>query len=620
MRDVPFTIACNGADIPKGAQVSALQLSYLKAGRKKPNVRMGLPTLVRSVFHLSPRVLDLIEIASFLFAADRSCSRGSRYAVDFTSWPRDFRFFIKVRDVKFWSERGVSEKLAELLVFLTGDNSYDFKFQGGHQTEKADLFDEEQFHVDMSVPTDIALFSGGLDSLAGAVSMLQLGAEKLCLVSHRSGQPGTIKTQDALFRALSSEYGDRVEYYKFRTGLSGSNSREETQRTRSFLFSSIAFALSSAYQKDHFYIFENGITSMNLPRREDAKNARSSRTTHPKTIRMMAEFLSLIEDREISIKMPFFWKTKTDILCDLKSYAKQNLVSSSVSCSQTFQPFSKGTQCGVCYQCIDRRFASFASDLDDFDHRGLYNTDFVLEPICDGEAKSGLMGYMAQAKEFATVNSDAIFEKYLTELVDVIDYVDGSDEDEKVLRIAALCKRHGGQVWDAVKKIQMKYDDPTKPVVKGSLLDLLNRREHLKDPLLRLIEDISGRLLRSIRVLYQKEKPKNENRLNDAIEAILQKDEEHFRREYPAIPFALCKTIPDHFEETKGLLIEAKYLRGNLTISKLTDQLGADVFKYPKQNPILFVIYDPDGKIIDEVRFTVDVQSADPRANVLILR
>ena len=583
-------------------------------------MKVGLPALVQSVYHLPPRVLDLIEIASFVFAADRSCSRGPRYAVEFNSWARTFRFFIKVRDVEFWNQRAVSDKLVELLTFLTGDSSYEFRFQGGHHTQQVDLFDEEPFRVDLSVPTEIALFSGGLDSLAGAISLLESGTQRLCLASHRSGQPGTIKTQDGLFEALKDEYPDRLEYYKFRTGLTGSHPREETQRTRSFLFSSIAFALSSAYRKDRFYIFENGVTSMNLPRREDAKNARSSRTTHPKTIRMMEEFLSLIEEREISIEVPFFWKTKTEILRGLKAYGKQQLVSSSVSCSQTFQPFSKGTHCGVCYQCIDRRFASFASDLDDFDHKGLYDTDFVMDSISDGEARTILLGYMAQAKEFAALNENATFKKYLPELVDIVDYVDGLNEDQKSLKIADLCKRHGEQVWDGVKKMRIKYDDPTKPVIKGSLLDLLNKREHLKEPLQLMIEDISGKLLLSIPVMYQKGRPKNENRLNDAIEALLRKDQDHFVREYPSIPFALCKTIPDHFERTRGLLIETKYVRGTMSIGELTNQLGADIFKYPKENPILFVIYDPNRKIRDDVKFAGDVQNRDARCTVIFVR
>ena len=616
----PFIISCNDASVSRSSAGDAIRLSYLKSGKRKPNVKVGLPTLVQSVYHLPDRILDLLEIACFVFAADRYCSRGPRDAVEFHSWPRDFRFFIKVRDAKFWSQSIVSEKLAELLTFLTGDNSYEFTFQGGHNTPQVDLFDEEKFHVDLSVPTEIALFSGGLDSLAGTIHLLESGVQKLCLASHRSGQPDTIKTQEGLFEALKCHYPGRIEYYKFHTSLTGQQSREETQRTRSFLYCSIAFALSSAHQKDRFYIFENGVTSMNLPRREDSKNARASRTTHPKTIMLMKEFLSTIEERAIIIETPFFWKTKTDVLLDLKSSSKEQLLPSSVSCSRTRQPFSNGTHCGVCYQCIDRRFAAFAAELDGWDHKSLYNTNFVTESISDGEAKTSLLGYIAQAKEFAELNGNALFDKYLTELVDIVDYVDGSNDDERILKVLELCKRHGEQVWDGLKKLRMKYDDLTKPVIRGSLLDILNSGEHLKDPLQRIIADISATLLQNIPIIYRKEPPRNENRLNDAIEALLQRDKERFVREYPSIPFALCKTIPDHFDEGGGLLIEAKYLREKSSVVELTNQLGADVFKYPEQNPILFIIYDPNRKIYDDVKFMSDIQNRDSRCTVLIIR
>jgi mRNA-degrading endonuclease HigB of HigAB toxin-antitoxin module len=66
--------------------------------------------------------------------------------------------------------------------------------------------------------------------------------------------------------------------------------------------------------------------------------------------------------------------------------------------------------------------------------------------------------------------------------------------------------------------------------------------------------------------------------------------------------------------------VETKYLRGKLTLPALTNQIGADLFKYPTESKILFVLYDPQRKIFDDVKFTTDIQSRDVRCVVLIIR
>ena len=60
---------------------------------------------------------------------------------------------------------------------------------------------------------------------------------------------------------------------------------EKTQRTRSFLFASLAFVLARMFGKERFTFFENGVISFNLPIAGDVLGARATRTTHPRVIR-----------------------------------------------------------------------------------------------------------------------------------------------------------------------------------------------------------------------------------------------------------------------------------------------------------------------------------------------
>ena len=119
--------------------------------------------------------------------------------------------------------------------------------------------------------------------LAGIVDDLRDHNTRLCLVSHRSGQPSIGKTQRQLLKALDTRYPGRVRPYRFDChSRTGERAAEETQRTRFFLYTVIAFVLARNMGKHEITVFENGVTSLNLPKRQDMMHGRASRTTHPR--------------------------------------------------------------------------------------------------------------------------------------------------------------------------------------------------------------------------------------------------------------------------------------------------------------------------------------------------
>jgi len=82
-------VFCNGADnhVHRGERdPEPLVLDYLTDSR----VRVRLPDFVRSMGTLPPRVLDLIEIAAYVFCADRLTSRGPPDSLVYDSWSRQF--------------------------------------------------------------------------------------------------------------------------------------------------------------------------------------------------------------------------------------------------------------------------------------------------------------------------------------------------------------------------------------------------------------------------------------------------------------------------------------------------------------------------------------------------
>ena len=80
----PITFLCNGASLAgELGEEHAVSLDYRTTEASNANVHLGLPDFVRNVYHLPPRILDLLEIAAYVFAADRRTQRGKIHSVEY---------------------------------------------------------------------------------------------------------------------------------------------------------------------------------------------------------------------------------------------------------------------------------------------------------------------------------------------------------------------------------------------------------------------------------------------------------------------------------------------------------------------------------------------------------
>lgn len=216
MKGEPLHIVlCNGAKFPKElnrrANKDTLKLFH-DPGSSERNVNIQLPCFVGAVYHLPNRIKDLLEIAAYVYATDRKTLRGTLNSVEYHKWDRTFHFVFAVRDIAFWNRKDVQFALSEALVFMTGDKSYEFSFQQLASELPMSLFDQGEFAIVPNKPTSIVLFSGGLDSLTGVVDRLKNTDDNICLISHQSGQPESVKTQKKLVEALNQKYGNRCKH------------------------------------------------------------------------------------------------------------------------------------------------------------------------------------------------------------------------------------------------------------------------------------------------------------------------------------------------------------------------------------------------------------------------
>jgi REase_DpnII-MboI len=617
-------VLCGGSNLPlKYKNIKKSHLLRLTYDPNSPdqNVSIELPHFVKTVnCHIPNRIKDLLELAGYVYAADRLTKRGTPNSVEYHSWSRSFNFIIKVRDFEFWNNQTIKNQLNIALCFLSGDMHFDFTFEkGGKDVGQLSVFDKEGVVLDKKDNSSVALFSGGLDSLAGVLEYLETTNNNLILISHRSNNPGITQLQDGVFKLLQKDYEGRIQYYPFYCNLKGERAVEETQRTRIFLYTTIAYALSSLASKDEILVYENGMTSINFYKRQDLINARASRTTHPKALKLLEDFYSSVGETRKYIRHPFLFNTKTDIFLKIKKFNKTRYLNSTISCTKTFLSFennSQATHCGGCSQCIDRRFAAFASNCEDED--AIYDIDLSKDEINNKEAKSHLFDYIKLVADFNQTTILNFPYNFIDVLTNIMPFIHGDRNTDKINKVFKLTKTHTNQVLSAIQRIKL-LDNPLVPKKNNTIHSYIDNREYLKPPIIRFIEMICNRLSVAIPEAYDHEKPKHENALNDLINAILMADSDDYEREFPYFKYSISKTIPDHSFSDKDLLIEAKYLRKKTAKSAITDGIAADLTKYPEDKHKLFVVYDPERRISNDSGFKKDLERK-PNCTIQIIR
>jgi hypothetical protein len=311
--------------------------------------------------------VDLLILAALVHAADTRVSRGGTSQ---DGWTRELRLVVPVSDPTRWSAAGVV--LVRLLNFLTGD-----KWTVDVRSRPARLarFSPTQPARLIGPPyDDLALFSGGLDSLIGAIDALDGGRTPL-LISH-AGEGATSDAQNTLFEALKTKYRSRSVarlrlWMAYPDGFVRGTTAENTTRGRSFLFFALGvFAGTGFAGPVTLKVPENGLIALNVPLDPLRLGSLSTRTTHPFYMARWNEMLSML-GIPVRVENPYWDQTKGEMARDCADGALlRELAASSLSCSSPTKGRwqGHGTQhCGYCLPCLIRRAAlkaGFAPDPD----------------------------------------------------------------------------------------------------------------------------------------------------------------------------------------------------------------------------------------------------------------
>ncbi len=327
-------IECGAA---KPSQADAIALNVHGQGK---NVNLRIDYITRAMVANVPDLLiDLLEIAAYVYCADQRVTRGGPTLANFAeSWRRNMHFMIPVRELAVWQQQDVQRLLAETLGFLS-DDSYAFEFrQARNPFSPRDLYFDN--FIDVSADHEVvAMFSGGLDSFAGALQDLVLHRRSVCLVGH-SSSPKVRHVQDALVdRLKASGLERRIAYMPVWVTNENSRPVDFAQRSRSFLFACLGLVIARMSGKDSITFYENGVVSINPPMAGDVVGGRATRTTHPQVFRRLEELFSLLLERSITIENPLQWMTKSEVAGLVRNADMVDVLALTNSCTRP-QPAS----------------------------------------------------------------------------------------------------------------------------------------------------------------------------------------------------------------------------------------------------------------------------------------
>jgi 7-cyano-7-deazaguanine synthase in queuosine biosynthesis len=330
---------------------------------ERSNVRFSFAEIEKTVgTTLDSLVKDLLDIAVAIYMSDQYIERE-------TNLSRAISIVIPVRNPTVWN--AAKAMLVQTVAFLI-QNKFDIHFIEG---------DPEPSHFRPYDPRDsakcVCLLSGGLDSLVGALWLVEQGKAPF-FVSHWSS--GRLKGfQDDVRRFLTKVLKKKLRHCQVHIVRTEKHTRFKlgkapeqlmVQFSRSFLYLSLAAAVALTLKLRDIYICENGPIAINVPLSEARLN---TRTVHPMFLHLYKQFIQEVFGVSISVINPFLYKTKGEVVSKLSEPRFTPLIKLSCSCWKYSQVANiaqrrgrfdfEGCHCGECCPCIMRQIALHAAKI-----------------------------------------------------------------------------------------------------------------------------------------------------------------------------------------------------------------------------------------------------------------
>ncbi len=293
---------------------------------------------------ISTTAADLLDLASTVFQIERLIYGRGRI-----NRPVHFELSMKLRKPSAWSAKAI--QTVESILYFLGNATWEIKLYPGLDAKPPECTRDKDHRV-----KQIVLFSGGMDSTCGAIT-LSHELKQTQLVSFYSTHQKQVQVD------IASELGFRSPT-QWRLHWNRNVRPGGTFYYRSFLFLSIAAAVATSWDVQKIYQFENGILATAVP---PGPSWMMTKHAHPKLHYLAEELFSELFGKEWYISNPFLLCTKRDCYEKAVKVLGARKTNSLLDRTETcwFQwsnriPGGKkkpGHPCGVCVPCLIRRTA-----------------------------------------------------------------------------------------------------------------------------------------------------------------------------------------------------------------------------------------------------------------------
>jgi 7-cyano-7-deazaguanine synthase in queuosine biosynthesis len=367
------TIKINPSAYINGFLVTDIAASLADSTLEKGTVKAAFTELLPWANLASKEAFDFYFIAALTYGVDRFIPRKA-HSVD--GWSREINVSFPVYNIAKW--KSCKEDLEQLLSFLTGDY-WTVQFSKNKLELPAAAL-SEQYQGNFS---RVALFSGGLDSLIGAIDQMEKDRNPGLYISHYDPlMAGPKKDQTDLSKEMETQYGDLYNHISsIKVFLSDTSftrgQRETTCRSRSLLFIGLALLLADA-KKINILVPENGTVSLNYPLSPSRRSSCSTRTTHPTVLSFVSAIFSKLGINS-AIENPYRFNTKGEMVaqCQNPRFLKK-VIAISNSCGKRGHRAHwdyLGSHCGICMPCIYRRASVLSGDTTEYGNDGISNAN-----------------------------------------------------------------------------------------------------------------------------------------------------------------------------------------------------------------------------------------------------
>ncbi len=424
-----LVVSCGGARVKKSDLV-------LRLTPPRANVSLRVGGLAPAG-RIPPAFVDLVELAAYIDSIPPASAR------------RNVRVVMPFRAADAFRDPAVFVPLQRTLNVLTGD-TYRIDVQPRRTArdpgERAWIEDGDDASWPRG-PLDVVPFSGGLDSFAGALRLVRSG-RRVVLVAQRSSpriEPYVAK----LARALIDEAEGRAVFVPIW------HRSEPRGRETGFLFSAVSAAIAATSPGSAVRFFENGVVSLGLPLSASGLASRAARPAHPRVLSSLAQLFSALlvnrarkrgDTHKIPVDNGFLFTTKAEVVRGIEADRGEPWIATTVSCTKRAP--RPHTHCGLCAQCIDRRFATLGAGARVHDPSTLYAVDLLTGERPAGEPRAIVEAYVRAANEIARATDHEIFTEH-GELARVLSYLPGR-VDAAAAKVIDLHRRHAAEVEEVL--------------------------------------------------------------------------------------------------------------------------------------------------------------------------